>query len=110
MVIFSLKAKAAPEHCSELLHFITSILKSVRLLEGCLECHCYQSVEDECSFYLVERWLNHACLKSHLNSDIYRTISGAFKVLAGGVKVELTCTDTYEDGVNHSGEREKYSF
>ncbi len=106
MIIFSLRAKVAPKHCSELLHFITSILESVRLQEGCLGCHCYQSVEDECSFYLVEWWSKYKYLKSHMHSDLYSAISGAFIVLAGGAKVELACTDTYEDRVYHSGEEE----
>ncbi len=100
MIVFSLRAKAIPEHCSELLHFVTSIQEEVRLLDGCLGCHCYQSVEDNCSFYFIERWSEHKYLESHMHSDLYSAISGAFKVLAGGAKVELAHTGTYEDRVH----------
>jgi len=106
VIFFSIRAKTAPQHCSELLHFITSILEDVRLLDGCLECHCYQNIEDDCSFYLIERWSKRKYLESHLHSDLYSAISGSFTVLAGGAKVELTYTDTSEDREHLFGERE----
>ncbi len=104
MIVFSLRVKVAPEHCNELLHFVTAILEDVRLLDGCLGCHCYQSVEDDCHIYLVERWLEYEHLKIHMHSDLYSAVSGAFKVLAGGVNVELTYTDAHEDQAHLSGE------
>ncbi len=104
MIVFSIRAKVAPEHCSELLHFSTSILEDVRLLDGCLACHCYQSVEDDCSIYFVEQWSENKHLESHIHSDLYSAISGAFKVLAGGAKVELTYTDPDQERVHGSRE------
>lgn len=103
MIVFSIRAKTDPQYSSELLHFITSILEEVRRLDGCLGCHCYQSVEDDCSFYLIERWSDYEELQLHIDSELYSAISGAFKVLAGGAEVELTYTEIHGDGVNHIG-------
>jgi quinol monooxygenase YgiN len=104
VIVFSIRAKVAPELCSELLSFVTSILKDVRLLDGCLACHCYQSVEDDCSFYFVEQWSENKHLESHIHSDLYSAISGAFKVLAVVANVELTYTDPDQDRVHFSNE------
>ena len=104
MIVFSIRAKVVPEHCSELLHFVTSILEDIRQLDGCLSCHCYQSVEDDCSFCFVEQWSESKLLESHMHSDIYSAISGAFKVLGGGAKVDLTYTDPNQGRVHRSSD------
>lgn len=104
MIIFSLRGKAAPEHCNELVHFVTSVLEDVRLQEGCLECHCYRSVEDNGSFYLFERWSSSQHLETHMNSELYSVISGAFSVLTEDARVEISSSSIYKDRKDQIGE------
>ena len=91
MIVLTFKAKAFPEDIRELIHSLKSMLEHVRKLEGCLDCICYQSVEDANEVCFVEHWFSKAALEEHLKSDLYGAIQGAFKVLTeDGATIEQT--------------------
>lgn len=89
MIVLTFRAKAAPENCTELRQSLGSMLKRVQKLEGCLSCHCYRSIEDDCDFFIIEQWASQKHLNAHMCSDLYSAIQGAFRVLTDGFKIEL---------------------
>ncbi len=93
MIILTFKAKAVPENCRELLQSLTTMLKHVRKLKGCLSCYCYRNVEDDCKFSFVEQWATQEHLNAYMRSDLYSIIKGAFKVLTEQFEIELTTTE-----------------
>ena len=104
MIILTLKAKAVPENCGELLQSLTTMLEHVRKLKGCLNCHCYRNDEDDCEFCFVEKWSIQEHLDTHMRSDLYSAIQGAFKVLSEQSEIEVTrVEDTTDSSLLPSG-------
>lgn len=93
MFVLTVKAKATPEDCNELLQSLRSMREHVRKMDGCLSCECYKSIEDNNDIYFVERWATQKDLSAHMRSDLYSAIQGAFKVLTACATVEMTSSE-----------------
>jgi len=66
-----------PEKRKELSQTLQSIVGQVRKESGCLHAGCYQVVESETEFLVVEEWATQQDSEDHLRSDIFTVLMGA---------------------------------
>ena len=104
MIVLTLKGKAAPDNCGELLQSLTTMLGHVRQFKGCLNCHCYRSVENEYEFCFIEQWSTQENLNTYIHSDLFGAIHGAFRILTDPSEIEMTAVEVMTwNGVLPSG-------
>ena len=99
MIVLTLKAKATPENCRELLKSFTTMLKHVRNLDGCLHCCCYRNIENDREFCFIEKWKTQEHLGTYLQSDLFGAMHGALKILTDSSEIEVSTLDesTYSE-------------
>jgi quinol monooxygenase YgiN len=77
VVIIFIKIKVRAEKRKELSQTFLSIVEQVRKESGCLDAGCYQDVDNEEDFLMVEEWATQKDADEHLQSDIFTVLRGA---------------------------------
>lgn len=90
MIVLTLKAEATSESCRELLISLSTMLTHVRGLDGCLDCRCYRSTENDREFCFIEKWETQEHLSSYLQSDLFGAMHGALEILTDSSEIELS--------------------
>jgi quinol monooxygenase YgiN len=81
MILAITRMKVLPDKRIELSQTIDSLSGSIKLEKGCKSCDFCQSINDENSLYLLEKWDGQESHAAHLKSDYFRVIKGAMSLL-----------------------------
>jgi quinol monooxygenase YgiN len=73
--------RVLPEKRMELSQTIVSLIRSIRIGEGCRRFDFCQDVEDENKFCLLGEWDTRESLKRHLKSECFKVLRGAMTLL-----------------------------
>jgi quinol monooxygenase YgiN len=73
--------RVLPEKRMELSQTIVSLIRSIRIREGCRRYDFCQDVEDENKFCLLGEWDTRDSLKRHLKSEYFKVLRGAMTLL-----------------------------
>jgi quinol monooxygenase YgiN len=77
LVIIFARIKVRPEKSKELSQTLLSIVEKVGKESGCRHVGCYQDIENEKDFLVVEQWASQKDADDHLRSDIFTVLLGA---------------------------------
>jgi quinol monooxygenase YgiN len=93
-----IRAQVEPDQRRELMQMCKSWLASDQLPAACLERRVYEDAISPTHLLLVEEWLDTAAMNSYLNTERFRALIGAVKVLGELVDVRISETKVVEAG------------
>ena len=76
-----------PESREEFVQAVRSMTENLKKEKGFKKSGFFQDVENASRFNLIEEWETQDDLDSHVQSDIFRVLMGALKVLAEHAEV-----------------------
>jgi quinol monooxygenase YgiN len=95
MILVTMRMTVNPEKQDEFLQIIRWMLEPTRVEKGCMSYRCYQDIENENVFILVEEWKSRADLDRHIRSDDYRNLLSAMDLLSDPPEIKInTVSDT----------------
>ena len=98
MVLLPITIEAKPTKAQELEQTLVLLAQQVRQEPGCLSAHGYRDVEQDHSFCFVEAWATQADEYTYMQSEDWRILRGAMKLLGVTGKVQFgTVTETHEE-------------
>ena len=81
MILIIIRMKVFSEKRMELSQAIASLSVSIGMEKGCQCCDFCQSVEDENSLFLLEKWDTMENLMAYMKSEHFRVLRGAMNLL-----------------------------
>ena len=87
MVVGTIRLQPPPARRREVLEILHCVQGPVMAMPGCEGFYIYEEQGPEPSIVLVEQWESPRALESHVRSDAYRSILGAFEL--SGVAPEI---------------------
>ncbi len=93
MFISSIKMKGRPEKRIEILQTIDGVSDQVKLQKGCLSVNCYQDVNNENIFYLVDMWKTKQDMDEYLISNLFAVLLGIKTILFDSPEVKILVED-----------------
>lgn len=97
MFFSSIKMKGRPEKRTEILQTINGVSDQVKLKKGCLGVNCYQDVNDENTFYLVDKWKTKIDMDEYLISNLFAVLLGIQTILLETPEVKILVEDCSYD-------------
>ena len=97
MFISSIKMKGRPEKRIEILQTINGVSDQVKLKKGCLSVNCYQDVNEENTFYLVDMWKTKQDMDEYLISNLFAVLLGIKTILFDTPEVKILVEDCSYD-------------
>lgn len=82
----------------ELSQTVASLCASTRMDKGCKSCEFCQGIEDENRLVLLEEWDTQESLSRHLNSEHFKVLRGAMKLLKEPFEITLH-TEYHPEGM-----------
>lgn len=96
MVLLVITIEAQPDKFRELEQTLVLLGKQARQAPGCLSAHCYSDAEQADSVCLVEQWATQADVDTYHQSDDWRILRGATKLLGVAGQVQsYSVTETH---------------
>jgi quinol monooxygenase YgiN len=89
MIIVTLSMVVKPEERENLLEIVRMIVEPTRVEKGCLSYHCYQDVEDENAFVILEHWQTQQDLERFIQSRNYQQLLTAMELLAEAPEIKI---------------------
>ena len=89
MIIVTLSMVVKPEEKENLLEIVRMILEPTRVEKGCLNYHCYQDVEDENAFVILEQWQTQQDLERFIQSRNYQQLLTAMELLTEAPEIKI---------------------
>jgi quinol monooxygenase YgiN len=89
MIIVTLRMVVKPEERENLLQIVRLILEPTRVEKGCLNYRCYQDVEDENAFVILERWQTQQDLERFIQSKNYQQLLTAMELLTEAPEIKI---------------------
>jgi quinol monooxygenase YgiN len=89
MIIVTLSMVVKTEEREKLLQIVRMILEPTRVEKGCLDYHCYQDVEDENAFVILERWQSQEDLERFIQSKNYQQLLTAMELLTEAPDIKI---------------------
>ena len=108
MILVINKMKARPEKCRELLQTLSDLGGQIQNKRGCLSHHCYQDVENNNAFILIQEWETQADLDNHIRSDLFGVLLGAMSLLSEPLEIKFN-TVLYVAGMEAVEEVRKHA-
>lgn len=90
MIITSTKIGVPSENRKEFLQTLHPLIGEIRHDKGCIRYDCYQDVENENTFVLIEEWKTQADLEEHLRSDKFGVLLAALKLLTDTSEIKFS--------------------
>ena len=88
-----------PEKREELLQTLRSLRDQIAREPGCVVCAVCQDIDGGDHFVLLSEWRNQADLMTHLDSEHFRVLSGASRLLGATAEFRfVTSAATVADG------------
>ena len=100
MFVSTVKMRGRVENRQEILLTIEGIQKEVGLRGGCQSSLCYQDIQDENIFCLVNAWKTQDDLDRYLQSKIFAALLGIRSILVRAPEVKVLIEEykySYED-------------
>jgi quinol monooxygenase YgiN len=89
MIIVTLSMVVKPEERENLMQIVRMILEPTRVEKGCLNYHCYQDVEDENAFVILEHWQTQQDLERFIQSRNYQQLLTAMELLTEAPDIKI---------------------
>ncbi|WP_300457770.1 antibiotic biosynthesis monooxygenase [Desulfobacula sp.] len=83
MIIMTQILNVKPKKRKEFIQTICDLMVPFRKINGCINLHCYQSIEDQSSFILISKWKTQADMDAYMKSDEFEVLQGAKTLLKG---------------------------
>lgn len=93
MFISSMKMKGRPEKRNEILQTISGISDLIKLNKGCLSADCYQDINNENIYCLVDVWQTQQDLDEYLGSRLFVVLLGIKTLLVEMPEIKLLVED-----------------
>ena len=77
MITATLRIKVSEGKKREVVRLLRSLIGPTRVESGCMSCHLYQDVNDECAVTWMEQWSSQDNLNCHLRTPQYKRILAA---------------------------------
>ncbi len=90
MIVVTVKMIALPAKRKELLLTIHELISLMRKEKGCLNAHVYTNAENKNVLTLVEEWKTRADVETYKQSDYFRVLLGAMKLLAESSEIKFS--------------------
>jgi quinol monooxygenase YgiN len=89
MIIVTLSMVVKPEERDNLMQIVRMILEPTRVEKGCLNYHCYQDIEDENAFAILEQWQTQEDLERFIQSKNYQQLLTAMELLTEAPEIKI---------------------
>jgi quinol monooxygenase YgiN len=86
----------APEKREEFLQTLRSLRVEIEREPGCRMCVVCSDVEGGNHFVLISEWRDQAALMAHMDSDHFRILSGASRLLGASAEFRFVTSDSAE--------------
>jgi quinol monooxygenase YgiN len=87
----------APEKREEFLQTLRSLRLEIEREPGCRLCVVCGDVDGGNHFVLISEWRDHAALAAHMDSDHFRILAGASRLLGASAEFRFVTSDTPSD-------------
>jgi quinol monooxygenase YgiN len=84
----------APEKREEFLQTLRSLRLEIEREPGCRLCVVCGDVDGGNHFVLISEWRDHAALTAHMDSDHFRILAGASRLLGASAEFRFVTSDT----------------
>jgi len=89
MILVTIKIDVRSAKQKELAQTLSALAVRVRKEAGCVSSTFYREVENENALCVIEEWESQADLDAHLQSDNFRVLRGAVKLLNGPAEMRF---------------------
>ena len=73
----------------EFVKSVQSFSRKIRKEKACVDCIVYRDSEKENTFSLVGKWKTHQAMETHFNSQNFKVLVGAARVLAETFEINI---------------------
>ena len=77
LITATLRIRVSKGKKEEVVRFLRSLIGPTRVETGCLNCHLYQDMNDECAITWMEQWRSQDDLNRHVRTPQYKRILAA---------------------------------
>jgi len=89
MILLTIRMQAAPGKRKELLQAVTSLVRSVKKMDGCHRYDLCCNMEDDDELCLLGEWESQEDLDAHLGSELFKVLLGAMSLLKSPQEMKL---------------------
>ena len=84
----------SPEKREEFLQTLKSLRVEIRREPGCVDCIVCSDIDGGNHFVLISEWRDQAALNAHMDSDHFRILAGASRLLGASAEFRFLTSDT----------------
>ncbi|BBO90730.1 putative quinol monooxygenase [Desulfosarcina ovata] len=89
MIVLTFNTRVRSEGFRELLNTLNSMGKQIQELEGCISFKCHRGITEKNNIRFIEKWSSRKRLDTHMQSELFSALKGAFQVLSGTYTIEI---------------------
>jgi len=94
MITVTIEMNALPAKRKELLQTIHELIPLMREEKGCLNSYVHMDTEDNNVLTLIEEWETRADVDTYKQSDYFRVLLGAMKLLTESSEIKFSKGET----------------
>ena len=76
MIVVTFKLQGKPVSQLEVKQSLQSIAEKVKKLDGCNDTEIYQHIDDDDTFFMVEKWDKQRQLDDHMKTSLFSALLG----------------------------------